>query len=311
MGATVSVDGRTTGTGLNQFDYQGDWRDDGTSRWSMSKDAHFIFRYQGTRIDLFCNTGHVCGIIAVSVDGGPEIEFDGAGTTAKNTLCFRRTTTNGRHILKARLTGKTLGWPAHDDFMVVNHIEVSDAPGLTPDPAVVIPADVPVSAYSRISACQLTTQARSITGNYNVKAPLDWYLLTPNAVCTDAGSTNCTGWVENNSYAKYYVDFGTGASGFEARACARPKNANTGGATGHGGQIEIRLDSVTGPLIGTCEITANGGVNEYKNYTCAVSGATGLHYIWLVFKQPTAPGYQELNWFTFTGGRPSPRSSRQ
>ncbi|MGN9766411.1 carbohydrate-binding protein [Micromonospora sp. SD12] len=38
-----------------------------------------------------------------------------------------------------------------------------------------------------------------------------------------------------------------------------------------GGRIEVRLDSVTGPLAGTCA----GGWQTWTTSTCAVSGASG------------------------------------
>jgi arabinoxylan arabinofuranohydrolase len=70
------------------------------------------------------------------------------------------------------------------------------------------------------------------------------------------------------------VDFGSrGAMTFQARA------ASAGG----GGSIELRLDSPTGTLAGTCAIGATGGAQTWATTSCPVSGASGLHDLYLVF----------------------------
>ncbi len=67
------------------------------------------------------------------------------------------------------------------------------------------------------------------------------------------------------------VDFGDGASSFSVNA-----------APLSGGTIELRLDGPEGELIGTVGIDGEEG--EYKEYSCEVNGASGIHNLFIVFK---------------------------
>ena len=109
--------------------------------------------------------------------------------------------------------------------------------------------------------------------------------------CTEGGQN--IGYIENGDYAVYSnIDFGTGATGFQARAASATS----------GGNIEIRLDSLTGPLVGTCSITGTGGWQTWATRTCSVSGASGRHNVYLKFTGGS--GYLfNINWFQFTEGR--------
>ncbi|WP_063795645.1 carbohydrate-binding protein [Paenibacillus sp. Soil750] len=69
------------------------------------------------------------------------------------------------------------------------------------------------------------------------------------------------------------VDFGaTGAGTFKANV-----------ASSGGGNIELHLDSATGPLIGTLPISNTGGDDVWKTKTTSVSGATGVHNVFMVY----------------------------
>ncbi|WP_127531427.1 carbohydrate-binding protein, partial [Paenibacillus kobensis] len=69
------------------------------------------------------------------------------------------------------------------------------------------------------------------------------------------------------------ADFGSGG--------AKSFKANV--ASTVGGNIEIRLDSPTGTLVGTLNVTATGGAQTWKELQTAVSGATGVHRVFFVF----------------------------
>jgi len=58
---------------------------------------------------------------------------------------------------------------------------------------------------------------------------------------------------------------------------ARVASANVGG------NIQIRLDSPAGALVGTCAVTGTGGWQTYKNAYCSLSGASGVHTVYLVY----------------------------
>ncbi|HEX2926747.1 MAG TPA: carbohydrate-binding protein, partial [Ruminiclostridium sp.] len=77
-----------------------------------------------------------------------------------------------------------------------------------------------------------------------------------------------------------------------ANFTARVSSATTGG------NIEIRLDSDTGTLIGTCPVAATGDWQTWADVKCSVSGVTGKHNLYLKFTGES--GYLfNLNWFTF------------
>ena len=99
-------------------------------------------------------------------------------------------------------------------------------------------------------------------------------------------------WIENGDYTVYNnVDFGSGASGFQARVAS-----NSGG-----GNIEIRLDSLTGTLVGTCTVPYTGGWQTWTTVNCSVSGASGTHNLYLKFTGEDGYGLFNFNWFKFTG----------
>jgi arabinoxylan arabinofuranohydrolase len=68
------------------------------------------------------------------------------------------------------------------------------------------------------------------------------------------------------------VDFGAGASAFAASVSCM----------NDGGVIELRLDSPEGPRIGTLQVPSTGG--QWSEVTTPVSGAEGVHDLFLIFK---------------------------
>jgi len=96
--------------------------------------------------------------------------------------------------------------------------------------------------------------------------------------------------IQNGDYIKLKgVDFGTGAASFDARVASATS----------GGNIELRLDSAKGNLVGTVAVTGTGGRQTWTTKSCAVSGATGVHDLFLMF---TGSGTGELfgfNWWKF------------
>ena len=106
--------------------------------------------------------------------------------------------------------------------------------------------------------------------------------------CGEGGAD--VGYINNGSYLGYKkIDFDKGFHYFEARVAS---------ATA-GGKIEIRLDSATGTLIGTLAVPSTGGWQTYITKACPITGATGIHDLYLVFTG--GAGYLlNINWFKFT-----------
>jgi len=80
-----------------------------------------------------------------------------------------------------------------------------------------------------------------------------------------------------------------GAASFEARIAS---------AT-NGGNLEIRLDSPTGSLAGTCIVTGTGGWQTWVTKSCTVSGLSGMHDIYLKFTGGSGFLFN-INWWKFT-----------
>jgi len=137
------------------------------------------------------------------------------------------------------------------------------------------------AALLRVSGSSSQIEAESFSSQSGIQTE----------TCSEGGQN--IGYIENGDYAVYNnIDFGAGVSNFQARVAS--------GASG--GNIEIRLDSLTGPLVGTCSITGTGGWQTWTTRTCSISGASGKHNVYLKFTGGS--GYLfNINWFQFTGGR--------
>ncbi|HEX2926876.1 MAG TPA: endo-1,4-beta-xylanase [Ruminiclostridium sp.] len=108
-----------------------------------------------------------------------------------------------------------------------------------------------------------------------------------NVTCDEG--TEAVGYTENGDYTVYKnIDFGSGAANFQARV----SSANSGG------NIEIRLDSASGTLVGTCPVAGTGDWQTFVDAKCSVSGVSGKHDLYL--KYTGGSGYLfNINWFTF------------
>jgi len=105
--------------------------------------------------------------------------------------------------------------------------------------------------------------------------------------CSEGGQN--VGYIENGDYIAFVnVNFANAASSFKARVASGTS----------GGSIELRLDSSTGTLIGTCPVAGTGDWQTWATVTCDVSGVSGSHNLYLVFTG--ASGYlMNFNWFQF------------
>ncbi|WP_082096668.1 glycoside hydrolase family 43 protein [Paenibacillus wulumuqiensis] len=54
-------------------------------------------------------------------------------------------------------------------------------------------------------------------------------------------------------------------------------------ASNTGGTIEVRLDSATGPLVGTLQVPSTGGMQNWREVQTTIRNATGVHNLYLVF----------------------------
>jgi arabinoxylan arabinofuranohydrolase len=108
--------------------------------------------------------------------------------------------------------------------------------------------------------------------------------------CSEGGLD--VGYIENGDWIRIRgVDFGsTGASSFMARVASATE----------GGNIELRLDSLTGPAVGTCEVQGTGGWQTWTTTSCSVDkiSVQGVHDLYLRFTG--GGGYLfNVNWWQF------------
>ena len=106
--------------------------------------------------------------------------------------------------------------------------------------------------------------------------------------CTDTGAGMNVSSISNGDYIKVKdVDFLDGVTSFEARVSSAASNA----------KIELHLDSQTGTLLGTCDVS---GASAWTTKTCAVSGGSGKHDLFLKFVGGSGDLFK-FNWWRFTG----------
>jgi beta-xylosidase len=96
------------------------------------------------------------------------------------------------------------------------------------------------------------------------------------------GSFDRGGWIKFNR-----VDFGEGIADLKINLAA----------TGNK-EIEVRLDSLDGPLIAKCTARDTGGPDEYKTQICPTMSEKGTHALYFVFEDG-GDAATALAWFTF------------
>ena len=119
--SAVTVEGNTTtvhhyafGSGINEIDYSADWRHSKANLESGGSDSYCgmaggvaTVRFVGTRIRYygFAEANH--GIIALSIDDGPETMVDQYGTSRENRMFWQSPVlSSGTHTLRARSTAE-------------------------------------------------------------------------------------------------------------------------------------------------------------------------------------------------------------
>jgi len=96
--------------------------------------------------------------------------------------------------------------------------------------------------------------------------------------------------IENDDYIKVRsVDFGKGAKKFEAGIASASA----------GGNIEIRLGSVDGTLLGACAVKGTGGFQNWTVYACKVNKMKGVHDVYFVFKGEAGELFN-FDWWKFS-----------
>ena len=107
-------------------------------------------------------------------------------------------------------------------------------------------------------------------------------------VCTDTGGGMDVTSISNGDYIKVKnVDFLSGVTSFDARVSSAASGA----------KIELHLDSQSGTLLGTCDVS---GASSWTTKTCTVSGGSGKHDLFLKFVGGSGDLFK-FNWWQFSG----------
>jgi hypothetical protein len=106
-----------------------------------------------------------------------------------------------------------------------------------------------------------------------------------------AGTGVVLGNFDGGDWAKYTaVDFGSGRTWFHGSVGEDPAYA--------GRQFQVRLDSLTGPVITTVTALSTGGFDTYTDQSMPITPTAGVHDVYLV-ALGSSPGVANLDYFTF------------
>jgi|GEM_PF-448169 len=160
---------------------------------------------------------------------------------------------------------------------------------------------------------EITSSVSNITGVNNLyfvfNGPLnfDWFVFSPNVTPAPLNAfskieaedydgvsgdsikniDNAIGYIQSGNYIVFNnTDFGSGAKSF---------NANVANASGSNTDIQVRLGSSTGTLLGTLSIPSTESWDTYQDLACNISTVTGRNNLYLVFTGPV-----NFDWFTFS-----------
>ena len=112
VGNTTTVYHYVFGSGVNEIEYSADWRHSKANLESSGSDSYCgmqngvaTVRFVGTRVRYygFAESNH--GMIALSIDDGPETIVDQYGTSRENRMFWQSPVLpRGNHVLRARAT---------------------------------------------------------------------------------------------------------------------------------------------------------------------------------------------------------------
>ena len=113
VGTVTTIHHDVVGSGLGQIEYTQNWRHSNANLESARSDAYCgmpgdtaTIRFVGTKVRYFGGPESNRGMIALSIDGGPETVVDQYGTTRERKLFWESPTLpRAEHTLVVRVTG--------------------------------------------------------------------------------------------------------------------------------------------------------------------------------------------------------------
>jgi hypothetical protein len=112
---------------------------------------------------------------------------------------------------------------------------------------------------------------------------------------TDTGGGLDVGWIGNGDWLQYNnVNFGSQPlTQFKARVAS-------GAASGVSGLVEVHLDSLANPTVGSFAIGNTGGWQSWRTVPANMTATTGTHTVFLKFVTGSGQNFVNVNWFTFS-----------
>ncbi len=98
------------------------------------------------------------------------------------------------------------------------------------------------------------------------------------------------GYISNGSWLEFNQMNLNGVTGLAVRTAS----------AGSGGTISVRLDSPSGQVVGTVQVSPTGGWQTWTTETVSLNGASGYHNLYLVFNGGSG-GLFNVEWFAFQG----------
>jgi glucosylceramidase len=165
------------------------------------------------------------------------------------------------------LAGATFTWIANAGERTVGRSMTAAAPRAVRRPSYAIAATTQIqgSSYTQIANLQ-SEPCSDAEGGF------------------DIGYSADGGWLEFDN-----IDFGSGPTTVDVRWAS----------AGSEGALEFHLDNVSGPTIASGSLPVTGGWQTWQTLSIPVSGAHGLHRVFVVFRGNGTNGLGNLNWFRF------------
>jgi arabinoxylan arabinofuranohydrolase len=229
------------------------------------------------------------------------LAFAGDGTAGVEDICYSTgASPTGPWNFRGRIMAPNGSWTIHPgimDYMGNSYYVYHNAglPGGDGFHRSVCIEKFTYNADGTIPTINMTTTGAPQIGALNPYVQIEaetmcWESGIETEKCSEGGMDVCN--IENGDYIKVKgVDFGTGATSFDARIASSTS----------GGNIELRLDSTSGTLVGTCAVTGTGGWQTWVTKSCQVSNASGVHDLY--FKYTGGSGFLfNVDWWKFYGG---------
>jgi hypothetical protein len=111
----------------------------------------------------------------------------------------------------------------------------------------------------------------------------------------DGGGGENIGWIAGGDWVRYDgVDFGGGPPATQLLA-----RVASGAPFGVSGLVELRLDSLSNPPVGTFGVAGTGGWQNWRTAPANIAGVTGVHTVFFTFASGQPADFVNVNWIRF------------